>query len=195
MHLRAGAESASTNLQSRLLCITESDRLGLTAYGTKPGDVVAVVMGCNVPLVLRSIEHVASNDSSGPFCLVGEAYVHGIMDGEAIESPTFHSPRFVSKLAKGSMCANLTTAAAVAVAGVDIGTALLACLPFPFGSSHPASPSTAHHAYSSPVLVPVPASVPYPYLHPYSVLPLRSSLWLRDSNPEPHAQKRGSSSG
>jgi hypothetical protein len=89
MHLGAVADSASTNLQSRLLCITESDRLGLTAYGTKPGDVVAVVMGCNVPLVLRSIEHVASNDSSGPFWLVGEAYVHGIMDGEAIESPTF----------------------------------------------------------------------------------------------------------
>jgi hypothetical protein len=87
--LRALADRVFVNLQSRLLFITENDLLGLTAYGTELVDAVAVLMGCNVPLVLRSIEHEAREGGVGPFLLVGEAYVHGIMDGEATESAKF----------------------------------------------------------------------------------------------------------
>lgn len=79
----------SVNLQSRLLCTTENGHLGLAAYGTKPGDVVATLMGCNVPFILRKVKHEGSSGSTGPFWLVGEAYVHGIMDGEAIDGADF----------------------------------------------------------------------------------------------------------
>jgi hypothetical protein len=72
------------NLQSRLLCITENGRLGLAAHGTRPGDVVAVLMGCNVPFVLRNVSREGVSGSTASFWLIGEAYVHGIMDGEAI---------------------------------------------------------------------------------------------------------------
>jgi hypothetical protein len=41
------------------------------------GDVVCILFGCKVPYVLRPVD--------GHYLLVGDAYVHGIMDGEAME--------------------------------------------------------------------------------------------------------------
>lgn len=79
----------SINLQSRLLCVTENGHLGLAAYGTRPGDVVAILMGCNVPFILRNIKQEGSSGSTGPFWLIGEAYVHGIMDGKAVDGADF----------------------------------------------------------------------------------------------------------
>ncbi|KAL3298884.1 heterokaryon incompatibility protein [Colletotrichum asianum] len=49
----------------------------------RPGDKVFIIAGCNFPIVLR--EKVSSyGRSTGKFELVGEAYVHSIMAGEAI---------------------------------------------------------------------------------------------------------------
>jgi hypothetical protein len=42
------------------------------------GDLVVVVCGVNVPLLLRSGE-------KGKYRLVGDAYVHGVMDGESVD--------------------------------------------------------------------------------------------------------------
>jgi hypothetical protein len=42
------------------------------------GDFVCVIFGCSVPVILRKVrDH---------FRVVGEAYVHGLMDGQAVKS-------------------------------------------------------------------------------------------------------------
>ncbi len=43
----------------------------------EPGDQVWVVKGGNIPLILRP--------KNKRFMLIGEAYVHGIMRGEAVQ--------------------------------------------------------------------------------------------------------------
>jgi hypothetical protein len=44
------------------------------------GDTVCVVRMCDIPLLLRQ-----ASEGSGKYNLVGECYVHGIMDGEAVD--------------------------------------------------------------------------------------------------------------
>jgi hypothetical protein len=58
--------------------MTREGRMGLVPDHVELGDVVAVLTGGQVPIVLRP--------EDGYHTVVGDAYVHGIMDGEAIES-------------------------------------------------------------------------------------------------------------
>jgi hypothetical protein len=51
---------------------------GLGPPGTKSDDLVCILYGCSVPVVLREL-------SGGGMELIGAAYVHGKMEGEAIE--------------------------------------------------------------------------------------------------------------
>ncbi|KAK4949812.1 hypothetical protein LTR10_011654 [Elasticomyces elasticus] len=55
--------------------------VGLAPPDAKVGDQVCVLYGCSVPVILRRLAV-----SEGKLCwkLVGDAYVHGVMDGEAI---------------------------------------------------------------------------------------------------------------
>lgn len=55
--------------------------VGLCPGETRPGDVVAILFGATVPFVLRP----GPGASEGGFKLVGETYVHGIMDGEYVQ--------------------------------------------------------------------------------------------------------------
>jgi hypothetical protein len=53
--------------------------LGLSPVGTKPGDIICVLMDCDIPVVLRKApegEH---------YLFVGTTFVVGFMDGEAVE--------------------------------------------------------------------------------------------------------------
>lgn len=52
--------------------------VGLAPSHAEVGDVIAIIYGAIVPFVLREL-------ANGQFELVGEAYVHGIMDGEFVE--------------------------------------------------------------------------------------------------------------
>ena len=54
--------------------------MGLAPNFVEPGDHICVLIGCNVPLVLRP---TGSNDHK----VVGECYVHGMMDGAAFLGP------------------------------------------------------------------------------------------------------------
>lgn len=54
------------------------DILGLCPRRTEKDDIVCILFGCSVPVILR--EHKLEN----AFELIGEAYVHGKMDGEAM---------------------------------------------------------------------------------------------------------------
>lgn len=62
--------------QGRRVILTTGNFLGMGPRSTREGDQVWVLKGTNVPFVLRPL-------SDGQFSLVGEAYVHGIMYGEA----------------------------------------------------------------------------------------------------------------
>lgn len=69
--------------------ITEKGYLGLAAKGCRRGDVVAVLGGGAMPIILRPSRSATTqsegsdDDAHQTFEVVGEAYVHGIMDGEA----------------------------------------------------------------------------------------------------------------
>ncbi|KAI1275367.1 HET-domain-containing protein [Xylaria sp. FL0933] len=66
----------------RLPFITVTGRLGLGHDNVKPGDVVAILRGAQVPFILR-LSH------NGKYNLISEAYVDEIMDGEALQGATF----------------------------------------------------------------------------------------------------------
>ncbi|KAI0202586.1 heterokaryon incompatibility protein-domain-containing protein [Astrocystis sublimbata] len=51
---------------------------GLAPQGSKVSDIVCILLGCSVPVVL-------SKDRGNFYKVVGESYVHGMMDGEAME--------------------------------------------------------------------------------------------------------------
>ncbi|KAF1998436.1 hypothetical protein P154DRAFT_407830, partial [Amniculicola lignicola CBS 123094] len=60
----------------RRIFVSEKGYLGTGVEEVKKGDLVYMVAGADVPYILRPVvgkEHT--------FTLVGEAYVHGIMDG------------------------------------------------------------------------------------------------------------------
>ena len=61
---------------------TEAGYLGLGGCNLEIGDEVYIVKGASVPYIFRSI----SSDPADGLRLVGEAYVHGIMYGEALEN-------------------------------------------------------------------------------------------------------------
>ncbi|KAL8922486.1 MAG: hypothetical protein Q9172_003551 [Xanthocarpia lactea] len=65
------------SLGNRRVIMTERGRLGLVPAETRHSDMVCVMDGVDVPLVLRK------NDS-GTYVLIGEAYIHGAMDGEIL---------------------------------------------------------------------------------------------------------------
>jgi hypothetical protein len=56
---------------------TEDGRIGLAPKHTQRGDMVVILWNAGSPYVLRPVEN-------GNFKLVGEAYVHGLMYGEAL---------------------------------------------------------------------------------------------------------------
>ena len=57
---------------------------GLAPKGCEDGDLVCIFLGCSVPVVLKKVKNPRVEEID-LFELVGEAYVHGIMDGEAME--------------------------------------------------------------------------------------------------------------
>jgi Heterokaryon incompatibility protein (HET) len=71
---------------------TAETYLGLGPAEMKEGDLVCVLFGSNLPFVLR--------EDNGEYILIGEAYIHGFMDGEAmaqIEAGTLTAQEFAIK--------------------------------------------------------------------------------------------------
>ena len=62
-------------LGARRLFVTDRGFIGLGPQNAMPGDMVYVLSGAQVPFVIRSDANCKRH--------VGEAYIHGIMDGEA----------------------------------------------------------------------------------------------------------------
>lgn len=70
--------SLNETTTGRRLFTTQDGYVGLAPAGSRVGDGICVVLGCNVPFVVRALE------GSDGFVMVGECYVHGLMRGEAL---------------------------------------------------------------------------------------------------------------
>ncbi|KAH7473185.1 hypothetical protein FOMA001_g12636 [Fusarium oxysporum f. sp. matthiolae] len=57
---------------------TETDLVGHARVDVRVGDVLCVLLGGNMPFILRPLD-------DGGFGYVGQVFVHGIMDGEALQ--------------------------------------------------------------------------------------------------------------
>lgn len=62
--------------KARRLMVSEEGYIGMAPCRARPGDVVAILYGCSIPLVLNK---PCPQDA---WQVVGEAYVHGYMNGE-----------------------------------------------------------------------------------------------------------------
>ena len=71
-------------LHGRKLFRTKSGHFGLGPGCAQAGDKVGVLLGADVPFVLRTAQ--APDDSTKIYHVVGECYLHGFMDGEALAS-------------------------------------------------------------------------------------------------------------
>jgi hypothetical protein len=72
---------------ARRLVISESGLLGMAPRRARKGDLICILYGCSVPVVLRP--HV----EKGGYSFIGECYVDGFMNGEALASPRYSKKR------------------------------------------------------------------------------------------------------
>ena len=90
--------AAHRSCYGRSLFFTSKGLLGLGPEEAQPKDVVAVILGCSVPMLLRKVEsryevlgeackyHLLTTKQQGTnFDSVDDIDVHGIMEGEAME--------------------------------------------------------------------------------------------------------------
>jgi hypothetical protein len=68
---------ALLSLAQRALITTKTGYLGLVPVAVRSGDVLAILLGCNFPVVLSPYRHDL-------YQVVGECYIHGLMDGEIL---------------------------------------------------------------------------------------------------------------
>ncbi|KAF1847615.1 HET-domain-containing protein, partial [Cucurbitaria berberidis CBS 394.84] len=78
-------ESLRGMVPNHAFFITESGYIGIGPPHTLPGDQVWVFHGGKVPFLMRKFERGDVGDQTNRLTLVGDAYVHGIMDGEAVK--------------------------------------------------------------------------------------------------------------
>lgn len=79
-------ESFAEYMMGRCFCITDSGSLGLGTGAMARGDVVVVLYGSSTPVLLRPEGSGSRNVDGWPaqeYRFVGDAYIHGYMDGEA----------------------------------------------------------------------------------------------------------------
>ena len=68
---------------NRRLINTVSGRLGLAPKMARKRDLVCILFGCSVPVLLGQQTDAGTGEEY--FLLIGECYIHGIMEGEALE--------------------------------------------------------------------------------------------------------------
>jgi hypothetical protein len=78
--------SVLTGTYNRRFFISEKGYIGLAPSNAAPGDKIAVLFGGKVPYILRRNEPASTGTSGTTWTFLGDSYVHGIMDGEVIES-------------------------------------------------------------------------------------------------------------
>jgi hypothetical protein len=72
---------------NRRLVRTSNGKLGLAPAHTEYGDIICILMGCSLPVILRP-----NDKDDQKFWVIGEAYIYGISDGEAMKG--LHEGRY-----------------------------------------------------------------------------------------------------
>ena len=72
-------------VDGRRFCVTRERRIGFVPPGTREGDRVFIVKGARTPFVVRDIPGREAGEGKW-VRLVGECYLHGVMDGEMVTS-------------------------------------------------------------------------------------------------------------
>jgi len=67
------------------LCVTYGGYIGLLPLTTKFGDDIAIFHGCDTPFIIRYSKAHGGNS----YTLIGECYIHGMMEGELFEDARF----------------------------------------------------------------------------------------------------------
>ncbi|RSL83700.1 hypothetical protein CEP51_004345 [Fusarium floridanum] len=80
--LASTEDPANSVVHNRKGIITKSGMIGLSNPGVKVGDIVCILLGGKMPFILRQKEASEGEDF---YEYVTHAYVHGIMDGQAME--------------------------------------------------------------------------------------------------------------
>jgi hypothetical protein len=70
--------AAAVMSMERSFFVSATRYIGLGPADTQDGDVICIVLGSEVPFLLRPAD-------GGRYTFVGECYVHGCMDGEAFD--------------------------------------------------------------------------------------------------------------
>ncbi|KAI1770140.1 HET-domain-containing protein [Hypoxylon cercidicola] len=70
--------------------------IGIVPLAARPGDMICVLMGCRSPMLLRPT-------ANGEFLLIGEAYIHGLCQGEALLGPLPENVRLVKAYQNASV--------------------------------------------------------------------------------------------
>jgi hypothetical protein len=65
-------------------CISETGYIGLVQKTTRVGDIIYVPYGSKVPFIIRK-----SDERPGCYRLISQCYIHGMMNGEVLESDAF----------------------------------------------------------------------------------------------------------
>lgn len=82
VHLRDALMQRDRINLGRRLVTTERGHVGIALEAVERTDVVAILLGCSTPVVLRPVD----GDSESPrWKVVGDCYLHGIMNGEAMK--------------------------------------------------------------------------------------------------------------
>ena len=79
--------SQQVMLWGRRFCVTSKGYFGMVTENTLAGDSICIVMGSAVPFIVRKTE--VPQSSSSNYSLQGECYIHGIMNGEALDAEDF----------------------------------------------------------------------------------------------------------
>jgi hypothetical protein len=70
----------TTVKMARRLAVSDTGFLAMVPKQAKKGDSICILFGCSVPVVLRQ------GGSTGAYYFIGECYVDGFMNGEAMQS-------------------------------------------------------------------------------------------------------------
>jgi hypothetical protein len=68
----------TTKYMERRLITTNDGHIGMAPCRVRKGDQICVLFGCNIPLILRQ------RKNADLYEVIGECYLHGFMDGEAL---------------------------------------------------------------------------------------------------------------
>lgn len=69
----------------RRLAATEKGYIGMVPKGKTCKDVIVIFHSAQVPFVLRQTSQITELGPEIVYQLVGECYLHGMMDGEGLE--------------------------------------------------------------------------------------------------------------